>query len=39
MPRLLREFIDQLQPKALDAGCLDALGDTPFFLDYQGPAP
>jgi pimeloyl-ACP methyl ester carboxylesterase len=39
MPRLLREFIDRLEPKALDASCLDALGDTPFFLDYQGPAP
>ena len=39
MPRLLREFVEKLEPKALDAGCLDALGDTPFFLDYQGPAP
>jgi pimeloyl-ACP methyl ester carboxylesterase len=39
MPRLLREFVEKLQPQALDASCLDALGDTPFFLDYQGPAP
>jgi len=39
MPRLLKEFIETLQPKSLDASCLDALGDTPFFLDYQGPAP
>ena len=39
MPRLLREFIDKLQPRALDASCLDVLGDTPFFLDYQGPSP
>jgi pimeloyl-ACP methyl ester carboxylesterase len=39
MPRLLKEFVEKLQPKALDAGCLDALGDTPFFLDHQGPAP
>jgi pimeloyl-ACP methyl ester carboxylesterase len=39
MPRLLREFIEKLQPKTLDASCLDALGDTPFFLDYQGPGP
>jgi pimeloyl-ACP methyl ester carboxylesterase len=39
MPRLLRQFVEQLQPKALDASCLDALGDVPFFLDYQGPGP
>ena len=39
MPRLLAKFIDTLEPKALDASCLDALGDVPFFLDYQGPAP
>ncbi len=39
MPRLLREFVEKLQPKALDASCLDALGDTPFFLDSLGPAP
>jgi len=39
MPRLLKEFVETLQPKALDASCLDALGDTPFFLDYQGPGP
>jgi pimeloyl-ACP methyl ester carboxylesterase len=39
MPRLLKEFVESLNPKALDAGCLDALGDTPFFLDAQGPGP
>lgn len=39
MPRLLREFVEQLRPRALDASCLDALGDVPFFLDYQGPPP
>ena len=39
MPRLLKEFIEKLQPKELDASCLEPLGDTPFFLDYQGPAP
>jgi len=39
MPKLLREFVDSLNPKALDASCLDALGDTPFFLDQQGPGP
>jgi len=39
MPRLLQKFVEELQPKALDASCLDSLGDAPFFLDYQGPAP
>lgn len=39
MPRLLKEFVEKLEPQALDASCLDALGDTPFFLDHQGPAP
>ncbi|MGH8442199.1 MAG: alpha/beta hydrolase [Nevskiaceae bacterium] len=39
MPRLLREFVEKLQPRNLDASCLDALGDTPFFLDFQGPSP
>lgn len=38
-PRLLRRFVETLQPQALDATCLDALGDVPFFLDYQGPPP
>lgn len=38
-PRLLAKFVDTLEPSALDAACLDSLGDTPFFLDYQGPAP
>lgn len=39
MPHLLRRFIDDPQPQKLDAACLDALGDTPAFLDYQGAAP
>ena len=39
MPRLLREFVDTLKPKELEAQCLEVLGDTPFFLGYEGPAP
>ena len=39
MPRLLKEFVERLQPQALDAACLEALGDVPFFLDFQGPSP
>lgn len=39
MPKLIQQFVETLKPAELDASCLDALGDTPFFLDYQGPAP
>lgn len=39
MPRLLQAFVEKPDPKGLDASCLDALGDVPFFLDHQGPAP
>ena len=39
IPRLLRRFIDTLDPRALDTACLDALGDAPFFVDYQGAGP
>jgi pimeloyl-ACP methyl ester carboxylesterase len=38
-PRLLQRFVETLKPAALDATCLDALGDAPFFLDYQGAGP
>lgn len=39
MPRLLHEFVEKLKPKELDASCLDALGESPFFLDFAGTAP
>jgi pimeloyl-ACP methyl ester carboxylesterase len=39
VPKLLREFIEQLQPAKLEAKCIDALGDTPAFLGYSGAAP
>ena len=39
MPRLLKEFVEKLQPRTLDASCLDTLGDMPFFVDYAGPTP
>ncbi|MDY0022218.1 alpha/beta fold hydrolase [Arenimonas caeni] len=38
-PRLAAEFIDKLDPEGLDAGCLDVLGPTPFFLDHNGATP
>ncbi|HTV84924.1 MAG TPA: alpha/beta fold hydrolase [Dyella sp.] len=39
MPRLLGKFIDQPDPKHLDASCLDKLGDTPAFIDFNGALP
>ncbi|HEY2276108.1 MAG TPA: alpha/beta fold hydrolase [Steroidobacteraceae bacterium] len=39
MPKLIEEFIDHPDPKSLDAGCLDRLGPTPAFVDFNGAAP
>jgi pimeloyl-ACP methyl ester carboxylesterase len=39
MPKLVGEFVDKLQPQAVDAKCLDALGPTPAFIDFNGSAP
>lgn len=39
MPRLAAQFVDTLAVERLDARCLDALGDTPAFLGYNGASP
>ena len=39
VPKLAAEFVDKLDPKALDASCLDVLGSTPFFTTYNGAEP
>jgi pimeloyl-ACP methyl ester carboxylesterase len=39
MPELIRRFIDEPKPGALDARCLQRLGATPAFLDYNGAEP
>jgi pimeloyl-ACP methyl ester carboxylesterase len=39
MPQLVKRFIDTLDPKALDASCLDRLGETPAYIGYNGAAP
>lgn len=39
MPRLAGEFVESLDARALDASCLDILGDVPAFLGYSGAAP
>ena len=39
MPRLVDQFVDQLMPHSLDDRCLLQLGDTPAFIDFNGPSP
>lgn len=39
IPKLVGEFVDQLEPKALDAKCVEALGPMPAFIDFNGAAP
>jgi pimeloyl-ACP methyl ester carboxylesterase len=39
MPRVLRSFLEQASPSAVDAACLEREPPTPFFLTLLGPAP
>ena len=39
MPRLVARFVKDLEPKTLDARCLDSLGPTPPFVSFNGAAP
>ncbi len=39
VPRLLEQFVQAADPKAVDAQCLQALGETPLFVDANGAAP
>ncbi len=39
MPTLVRHFIEDLQPKQLDASCLKRLKPTPLFIDFNGATP
>ncbi|MEO1596648.1 MAG: alpha/beta hydrolase [Pseudomonadota bacterium] len=39
VPRLLGEFVNSLDPEALDPACVDRLGPTPFFVSTIGPTP
>jgi pimeloyl-ACP methyl ester carboxylesterase len=38
-PRLVARFVETLDAKALDAGCVADFGPTPAFLDYNGAGP
>ena len=39
LPKLVSEFMDTLAPMTLDVACVDELGATPFFIDFNGAAP
>jgi pimeloyl-ACP methyl ester carboxylesterase len=39
MPRLVQRFVETLDPARLNADCLQRLGPTPAFLDYNGAGP
>ena len=38
-PQLIQHFIEKLDPKTLDASCLDRLQPTPIFIDFNGSTP
>ncbi len=38
-PLLMRNFLLDTDPAALDAGCLERERPMPFFMNFQGPAP
>ncbi len=39
IPKLVGDFVDKLDPKGLDAQCIDQLGPLPAFVDFNGAAP
>lgn len=39
LPKLVGEFMDRRAPKDLDAACVERLGATPHFIDYNGASP
>jgi pimeloyl-ACP methyl ester carboxylesterase len=39
LPRLVNRFVETLDAKTLDAGCIADFGPIPAFLDYNGAAP
>ncbi len=39
LPKLAARFVDTLETKALDAGCIADFGKTPAFIDFNGASP
>jgi pimeloyl-ACP methyl ester carboxylesterase len=38
-PQLIQHFVAKLDPRTLDASCLDRLQPTPIFIDFNGSTP
>jgi pimeloyl-ACP methyl ester carboxylesterase len=39
IPKVVEDFVDDLNPKDLNTKCVDALGPTPAFISFNGAAP
>lgn len=39
LPERVSDFMQKLDPKALDTACVDRLGPTPHFIDFNGASP
>jgi pimeloyl-ACP methyl ester carboxylesterase len=39
IPKLVSDFVDKLDPKTLDAKCVDRLGPMPAFVNFNGASP
>jgi pimeloyl-ACP methyl ester carboxylesterase len=39
LPRLMRDFVDHLQPQDLNVDCIAEFGPTPAFVSFLGPGP
>lgn len=39
LPKLVGQFMDRLDPAGLDTTCVEAIGPTPLFIDFNGAAP
>ncbi|MBS0571117.1 MAG: alpha/beta fold hydrolase [Proteobacteria bacterium] len=39
IPKVVQEFVDKLDPKTLDAKCVDRLGPMPAFINFNGSSP
>jgi hypothetical protein len=39
MPRLIKHFIEEPRPQQIDPACLQTLGSTPAFVNYNGAPP
>lgn len=39
VPKLIEQFVNEPEPKKLDVRCVDRLGPTPAFVDFNGAAP